>query len=83
MCSEALAEWLSLIVFESNQCLRSILCELRSMTPAEREELLELHESFWPPFDLEKIEAELAGLVEMHGDSVTADDLKVLERVAA
>lgn len=78
MCSAELAEWLGLIVFESNRCLRDVLCELQSMTPEEREELTELH-----PFDLEHIEAELIGLIENHGGFVTAEDLKTLEPVAA
>lgn len=78
MCSAELAEWLSLIVFESDRCLRDVLYELQSMTPEEREELTELR-----PFDLEHIEVELIGLIEIHGDSVTADDLKTLEPIAA
>ena len=79
MCSAKLAEWLSLIVFDSDRCLRDVLYELQSMTPEEREELTEL----WPLFDLETITAELIGLIEKHGDSVTADDLKTFEPIAA
>jgi hypothetical protein len=83
MCSAELAEWLSLIVFETNRRLADVLCELRSMTPQERKELIELHETFWLTFDLENIEAELAQIVDQHGESVTVDDLEQLERLAA
>jgi hypothetical protein len=76
-------EWLGLIVFESDRCLRTVLFDLRSMSPAERQALAEHYESHWPPFDLIAIEAELACLVEEHGDAITVADLGQLERVAA
>lgn len=83
MCSAELSEWLGLIVFESNRRLRTVLFDLQSMTPAERQELAELHESHWPPFDLASIETELTHIIEQHGETVTAAELGSLERVAA
>ena len=83
MCSAELLEWLALIVFESNRCLSTVLFDLRSMTPEERQELTELHVSHWPPFDLVAIETELACLIEKYGETVTVAELGSLERVAA
>lgn len=83
MCSVELSEWLGLIVFESNRCLKDVLTDLRSMTPAERQELMEVQSAHWPPFDLASIENELASIVEEHGDAVAMGDPPVFERAAA
>jgi hypothetical protein len=83
MCSTELWEWLSLIVFESNQQLNSVLSDLRSMTVAERQELLESHYSHWPPFDLARIEDELSALIAQHGNAVTMDQLSSSQQAAA
>ena len=82
MCSAELAEWLGLIVFESNRFLRDVLSDLRSVTPEEWQELAELHESRWPPFDPMAIENDLAQIVATHGDAVTVAGLGSLERAA-
>lgn len=83
MCSTELLEWLDLIVFESNGCLKTVLSDLRSMTPEERQGFVALREDYWLQFNLDRIEVELAGLVEKHGDAITVEVLGQLERAAA